>query len=645
MRKILPLGLLAIAALNFPLSAQDWVQTWVKPGATAGDHFGYSVAAAGDHDGDGLSDVLVGALGADFNGRNSGSVYLLSGIDGSEIARLDGENLGDMFGVSVASISDLTGDGVNEIAVGAPFYSGTHFFQGRVYLFDGTTRIELGHIDGQAGDLLGVSVLGADYDGDGTTDLMVGILGGGTKRMAGAVQGFSWDGASLIPGDIVESNTTGEWFGFALANLGNVDGFAGDELLAGAPYSGDTGKLFVLGKRSGQPFRVLVSLSGAAGDQLGVSVAGRPAGNGKIYLAAGGPEANSGAGAAIVWEAPSLNQLIRLDGAAGDQLGYSLSMLEDANFDGLVDLVVGSPGATSTGLLQVLDLQTGTELYSTSGNNGSQLGWSTAVAGDTNGTGIEEVVAGAPRTTVTGNRQGLVMVISPPDSDIDPMELNLVGSMMQGEPVTVDLINVKENANIYFYAGANQNPTTSAFGFLLDIGNLIGAGGNDYFALNTNVVGGSTSAVFNVPASTPDGTILYFQAGEYRNGFTRISDVDGGSVAEHPLVLTLDSPPTAGQAIVITATYAWANKVIYFFAAQSSGNSGYLGFIVNTGLTNPQFVAQDQADGNGTAVTNWTIPATFMGHSTVGATIYFSSVSLSGSGDEKMGVIGPYTIQ
>jgi len=307
-------------------------------------------------------------------------------------------------------------------------------------------------------------------------------------------------------------------------------------------------------------------------------------------------------------------------------------------------LVVGSPGATSTGLLQVLDLQTGTELYSTSGINGSQLGWSTAAAGDTNGTGIEDLVAGAPRTTATATRQGLVMAISPPDSNIGPMELNLAGSMMQGEPVTVDLINVKENADIYFYAGSNQNSTTSAFGFELGIGNLIGTGGNDYFSLNTNVVGGSTSAVFNVPATTPGGTILYFQAGESRSGFTRVSDVDGGVVAEHPLDLTLDGPPTAGEPLEITANYAWANQVIYFFAAQSTGSSGYLGFIQDTGLTNPQYLSQGQADGNGLAVANWTVPATFMGQSTVGATIYLSAVSLSG-GNEKLGVIGPYIIQ
>ncbi len=652
MSKLLPLSLVAAATFIIPLHSQDWVQTWIQTGDNRGDTFGYAVADGGDLNGDGLNDVLIGALGADFNGRNSGSVYMLSGLDGSEIMRIDGENFGDMFGVSVTSMGDLTGDGVPEFAAGAPFYSGSHFFQGRAYLIDGATGLSLDTIDGASeGELLGVAVAGMDHNGDGTMDLAVGIIGanaGGTAPMAGEVQLFSWDGTSLMAGDVLGASTAnssvGQWFGFSLACVGDLDGSLGDELLVGIPYANNTGKASVLTKHIGEDLREKLFYVGSAGDQIGVSVAGTLTDNGNVYVAAGGPEAANGNGVAIVWENAPDNVKARFDGAAGDNLGYALSFHPDANFDGIADLILGSPGNGGTGKIQVYDMQTLAELFSSVGNAGSQLGWAAAVVGDTNGSLIDDLVASAPRTSATSKRQGLAMVISPPDSNIGPMVLTLDGGLMQGEPQTLTLSSIKENADVYFYAGGNANPSTSADGFNLDIGALLGTSGNDYFDLQSNVLGGATTATFNVPATTPAGATLYFQVGEWRSGFVRTSNTVSNDVLEHPLELSLDGHPTAGAAIEITADYAWANQVIYFFAAQQTGTQGYLGFIGNTGLGNPQYVSQLQADANGTAIANWTVPASFMGQSTVGAPLYFSAVSLS-SANEKLGVIGPYIIQ
>ena len=85
MRDSIPLLASALAFALTPslFAQQDWFNTWNSPGGSTGDAFGYSVAEMGDLDSDGLSEVLVGAIGADNNGRNSGSVFILDGDTGN----------------------------------------------------------------------------------------------------------------------------------------------------------------------------------------------------------------------------------------------------------------------------------------------------------------------------------------------------------------------------------------------------------------------------------------------------------------------------------------------------------------------------------------------------------------------------------
>jgi hypothetical protein len=97
------------------------------------DQAGFAVSAAGDINDDGIDDLLIGAWGADSNGANSGSSYIvfgssggflpimeLSSLNGSTGFRLDGEAVGDQSGFSVSAAGDISGDGIDDLLIVLP---------------------------------------------------------------------------------------------------------------------------------------------------------------------------------------------------------------------------------------------------------------------------------------------------------------------------------------------------------------------------------------------------------------------------------------------------------------------------------------------------------------------------------------------
>jgi hypothetical protein len=173
-----------------------------------GDHFGSSVASLGDLDGDGNEDLAVGAEGA----SGSGAVWILFlAADGSvaDEVEIDGTTGGfggvlgpnGRFGASVARLDDLDGDGVPELAVGAPDDDTRGSDQGAVWILflrrDGTVRDELklaertGGFRGQLSVLVrfGTSLTSAELDGNGVQDLLVGASGDGDF---GLYAGAAW---------------------------------------------------------------------------------------------------------------------------------------------------------------------------------------------------------------------------------------------------------------------------------------------------------------------------------------------------------------------------------------------------------------------------------------------------------------------
>ena len=148
-------------------------------GDSAGDEFGLSVSGAGDVNGDGFADLIVGAPGDDNNGIASGSARVLSGIDGSTLFTFDGDSAFDLFGDSVSGAGDVNGDGFADLIVGAPFDDNGGIASGSAGVLSGFDGSTLFTFDGDsAGDFFGVSVNGlGDLNGDGLDDFVVGSNG------------------------------------------------------------------------------------------------------------------------------------------------------------------------------------------------------------------------------------------------------------------------------------------------------------------------------------------------------------------------------------------------------------------------------------------------------------------------------------
>ncbi|MEM9608233.1 MAG: LamG-like jellyroll fold domain-containing protein [Actinomycetota bacterium] len=240
------------------------------------DRFGVDVAGLGDLDGDGVRDLVVGARADDDGDTNRGAVYVLFlNADGTVRAEqkistttggLAAPNItaNDLFGDSVASIGDLDGDGIPDLAVGASQSDIAGINRGAVYVLflngDGTVRDtqEISSISGGLNgpiddtDYFGDGLAGlGDVDGDGIPDLAVGAPNdddGGSNRGAVHVLFLEADGTvraeqkiSSIAGSLVGPLDDGDSFGWEVDGAGDLDGDGVPDLLVAAAVDGDGG--------------------------------------------------------------------------------------------------------------------------------------------------------------------------------------------------------------------------------------------------------------------------------------------------------------------------------------------------------------------------------------------------------------------
>lgn len=339
--------------------------------------FGWSLSAAGDQDGDGAGDLLVGAPRARVPGAGrAGEAWLVGGGDGAILAglRAPAPRKGARFGDSVAAGPDADGDGLQELMAGAPRERvGGREGQGRVYLFDPNGRATdvLESPVRQRNALFGRSLaMVPDVDGDGLPEIAAGADGlhAGTGDYSGGVflltasvpGGFPVGLARAVP-PVPQAN-----FGFAVAGLPDLDGDGAGDLAATAPDQ-DTS-----------------SLAGGAAFVLG----GAP------------PDPNRPLGAPL----PLLAGLSDPDPGRFAFYGGSIALLQDLTGDGLPELVIGSEhhkngAGIRTGRAYVVEAATGALVYtipSPTGDSCSRFGWSVAAAGDVDGDGTEDFAVGAP---------------------------------------------------------------------------------------------------------------------------------------------------------------------------------------------------------------------------------------------------------
>ena len=384
-------------------------------GENSTDHAGRAVANAGDVDGDGLDDILIGAPDSDdqvCGGDVAGEAYIVLGSSLGSQTDIRLANADYTFypnseyqavGSSVSSAGDVDGDGLDDILIGAPMTSINEYADGVTYLVLGsqlTTNSEFDLSNAQyiftgenVVDYSGARVASAgDVDGDGLDDIMI---------------------ASYY------DDTNASQAGAAYLILGSNLGASGTYSLSSASYK-------FVGENESDTFGHIASAGDVDGDGLDdiiVSAQNYPSGDalGKSYLFFGSSLTQTG--------------LVSLTDAdytftgvnSIDVAGYNIDSFGDLDSDGRDDLIISAPGVDHNGasagaiyivlasqLGTTVDIELNTAAYAVLGNTSHPI-YHAVNAGDTDGDGLDDLLIGSPYDETNVQGAGKAYLISSAD--------------------------------------------------------------------------------------------------------------------------------------------------------------------------------------------------------------------------------------
>lgn len=316
---------------------------WQLDGEEVNGRLGSSLAPVPDVDGDGLSDLLVGAPGEAMGG---GRVHLVSGADGSRIRSLAGEP-GSRLGESVAGSGDRDLDGRPDVALGAPAAGAG---DGLVLIVRLDDLGEIERLEGAAAEALGSALAWiGDVDDDGRADLVVGAP---SAEPAGRIHWWATSAGVSTDGGV----EAGEAFGAALASGADVDGDGRLDVLVGAPAASPgglarAGRAVALSSRSRSPLRELRGGAPDASHGAAVGLMPDADGDGIGELVVGAPGAGADDGQIEVRSVVDGSLLMFRTGPLGaaERFGEALATGADAGGDAFADLLVGAPRASPDG--------------------------------------------------------------------------------------------------------------------------------------------------------------------------------------------------------------------------------------------------------------------------------------------------------
>ncbi len=388
---LLMMMLFQLSQLGFSQCLEGCNTIYQINGENAGDLFGWQAASIGDVDGDQVADFYVSATQHDTGGTNAGRVYVYSGASGSELYRITGKRVNEQFGNDVSAVGDLDGDGVTELIIGAP-WNGT----GNVSIHSGKTGDFIKELAGEVnGSSFGYRVAGlGDFDGDGLPDYAVtAALFDGLGTDSGRVYIYSKDGLLTT----IDGSAAGARFGTSISAIGDVNADGRIDIVVGADNDGPNaqGRAYVY-SWDGTKTETLFALDPTASVRdfgqffvdggLDMSCDGIP----DIYVADFvGNRAYTFSGADGF-----LLQVFQGDGNGQFGLG---EMVEDVNHDGYADLVlaawVSNSGAAQGGKAFVYSGRDGSLLRSlTHTVRSAQFGFDAKGISDIDGDGLPDLL-------------------------------------------------------------------------------------------------------------------------------------------------------------------------------------------------------------------------------------------------------------
>jgi hypothetical protein len=322
---------------------------WTHYGFTWGDRYGAALADLGDLDGDGVSDYAIGAPGASFSKPEAGRETAYSGATGIKLWSADGLGSRERFGSAVAAVGDVDGDGVPDVAIGAPRASKTIIatYQGRVDVRRGTDGGLLYSMHGPSlAAAFGAALAGAgDVSLDGVPDVAVGApLHDGVSIIGEVDDGIAYVRSGAGGAPLWSAfGFYGERFGASAAGLGDVTNDGVPDFAFGAPGTPhpDTGNLLGSVRAfSGQDLEEHARWYGSEERQLfGAALAGRaPSMAGDVDLDGLGD---------LITGAPGLAQWVYLDG--GRAMALSPRSANTLHYGS------GTPGCAGPHLLTLRD--------------------------------------------------------------------------------------------------------------------------------------------------------------------------------------------------------------------------------------------------------------------------------------------------
>src|SRR6185369_8676793 len=365
-----------------------------------------------DLNGDGYADAIVGS---DPGGASAGHAFIYFGgaapLPEAPDLILPGARVGDGFAYALTPAGDVNGDGYPDLVVGAYVDATTGDAAGRAYIYLGratpSTVPDL-TLSGAAGDLYGLAVSSAgDLNGDGYADFAIGAPGVG----AGRVEVF-YGGPTLHqrPDLTLTGEVSGDFFGYPLRTVGDVNGDGFADLAAAAEHSGHAGvaagRAYLYLGAADMNGKADLALDGeAAGDAFGSGLAGGDVdGDGYADLAVGAylnDGAGTDAGRVYLYRGgPALRTAPDATfSGPGANAKFAAHALADLNGDGLADLMVG---ASPIGGFRAFVYYGRATMMTTPDLSmpGDDQAVDVIAAGDVDGDGFDDVIVGASTDTV-----------------------------------------------------------------------------------------------------------------------------------------------------------------------------------------------------------------------------------------------------